>query len=62
MSYHYGIDENRQMRIEFVSMGSESKTPWLIWGGKAPTEERAKLLLRQLVKQRELGHEKTNRA
>lgn len=61
--YYYGITEAGHQRIEFVSMSHESKTPWLIWGGKTATEERAKLLLRKLIKKLgEEKHEKVNRA
>lgn len=49
----YGVNENRQPTVEFVPFGKTSKTPWIIIGGTAATEERAKVLLRKMLKERE---------
>ncbi len=49
----FGIDENGQPAVEFVRLGRASRTPWIVCGGVAKTEERAKILLRQLIKKRE---------
>ncbi len=56
--YHYGIDENNQPAIEFVRGKHPSRTPFVVIGGVAPTEERAKILLRRMIKQRDMGNAK----
>lgn len=52
--WRYGIDENGQPAIEYVPPLKSSKTPWIIIGGTAGTEERAKLLLNKMMKKREV--------
>lgn len=51
--WFYGIDQNDNPVIEFVPLQRSAKTNFKQVGGCVSSEERAKLLLRKLIREQE---------